>query len=309
MEKKTPEQKTREILNRIKDRIKKGKENKRVRKIFIVSACALVVLVSFAVLMFGVKIKNINVSGDLSAYNETRVVQASEIDIGKSFISKSSVSIKKSIRKNIPLADKIKVRKNIFTGDINIEISFLPFDYYIKYKDAYYALDENLVVVDIRKTENDFASLGGTFIQIPKTCRPIFGKALVFYDTVPNPDGERETPVPESELVDVKEYQYVYDILKLLKESGDYGNLTSVKLYEKYDVSAIYGGQYRVIFGSASGFELKLSVLNEILADTSWQHTGSGEIDLRDPSAASARAVQSIDDNGEIQNSEETETD
>ncbi len=294
MNKKTPEQRTREALNRIKEKFNHGKENKRVRKIFTVSLCVSVVLVTFVVLLFSVRIKNINVSGELSAYNETRVAQASEIDIGKSIMSRSGLAIKKSIRKNIPLADEIKVRKNIFKGEVNIEISFLPFDYYIKYKDAYYALDENLVVVDVRKNENDFASLGGTYIQIPKTCRPVFGKALVFYDTVPNPDGERETPVPEEDLVDIREYQYIYDILATLKKSADYEALTSINLLEKYDIIAIYSGQNKVDFGGVASFDLKLNILREILADTSWQHTGFGEIDLREPKAATARAVQSI---------------
>jgi hypothetical protein len=294
MENKTPEQKTREGLLRLKEKINKGKANKRLRRIFTVSAAAICVLVAFVVLLLCLKIKNINVSGDLSAYNETKVAEASEVDIGKSLMSKSASSIKKSIRKNIPLADDVRVRKNIFKGEVNIEITFLPFDYYIKYKDAYYAIDENLVVVDIRKNENDFSSLGGVFLQIPKTCRPILGKELVFYDTVPNPDGERETPVPEDELADIGEYQYIYDVLRLMKGSRNYDGLTSLRLLEKYDISAIYNEQYKVSFGSEASFELKLDVLSEIINDTSWQHTGFGEIDLRDPSTATARAVQSI---------------
>lgn len=296
MEKKTPEQKTREALTRLKEKINIGKENIRTRRIFIVACSLAALLVAFVVLLFSVKIKNINVTGELSAYNETRVAAASEIDIGRSFMSKSAFAIKKSIRKNIPLSDEIKVRKNIFTGDVNIEISFLPFDYYIKYKNAYYALDENLVVVDIRKTENDFATLGGTFIEIPKVCRPIFGKALIFYDTVPNPDGERETPVPEEDLVDIKEYQYIYDLLKFFKESKDYSLLSEVDLRKKYDIDAVYDGRFNVDFGGISSFELKLNVLNQILSDSSWQHTQFGEINLKDPSAATAKSVQSIEE-------------
>ena len=105
MDKKTPEQITRERLNAIKEKINTGKENPRVRRKFIISVCALVALVSFVVLAFSIKIKNINVTGELTLYNETRVAEASEIDIGKSFISKSGASIKKSIRKNNTFTD------------------------------------------------------------------------------------------------------------------------------------------------------------------------------------------------------------
>ena len=296
MEKKTPEEITRERLYAIKEKINKGKENPRVRRVALIGGGALVLLVAFVVLTFSVKIKNINVTGDVSLYNETRVAAASEIDIGKSFMSKSSFAIKKSIRKNIPLADDIRVRKNIFTGDVNIDITFEPFDYYIEHKSVYYALDENLVVVDVRKNENDFASLGARLIEIPKTCRPVFGEPLVFYDTVANPDGERETPLTEDEIVDISEYQYIYDILLILKESDEYSHLTAIDLQEKYDIVAIYDGKFKVNFGSMSSFELKLDVLGRILIDTSWQHYECGEINLTDPTAATAKSVQSIYD-------------
>ncbi len=294
MEKKTPEEKVREKLNSLKEKISRGKEDKRVRRAVIIALACLLLLVTFVVLMLTVKIKNINVTGGLRAYNETRVAQASGIDIGKSLLSKSGFAIKRSIRKNIPLADEIRVRKNIFTGEVNIEITFLPFDYYIQYKDAYYALDENLVVVDVRKSESDFASLGGTLIKIPKTCRPVFGEELVFYDTVPNPDGEMENPVSEEYLTDKEAYDYIYDALASFKASENYPTLTRLDLTEGYEIVAVYDESFKVSIGSVASLDLKLQILSNIIADTSWQHSEFGVIDLTNPSAATARAVQSI---------------
>ena len=126
MENKTPEQKTREKLYELQGKINKGKETGKSRKVYFLAFAMLAILVAFVVLTFSVKIKNINVTGDVSLYNETRVAAASEIDIGKSFMSKSSIAIKKSIRKNIPLADDIRVRKNNFTGDVNMHLQSNP---------------------------------------------------------------------------------------------------------------------------------------------------------------------------------------
>ena len=294
MENKTPEQRTREKLYKLQDKINKGKETGKIRKVYITAFAILAALVAFVVLFFAVKVKNINISGDLRAYNETRVAAASEIDIGKSVFSKSSFTIKRNIRKNIPLAEKIKVRKNIFTGDINIDISFAPFDFYIRYDDLYYAVDENLVVVDIRESENDFSSLGGTFIEIPKICKPEFSKTLVFYDTVQTHDGEEDVTLSKDELHDKSEYDYIYDVLKYYKNSRDYSDLTSVDLKVKYDIVAVYSERFKVKFGGVSSFDVKLDMLNRILADTSWQHSEYGLIDLTNPSSATAKAVQSI---------------
>lgn len=296
MENKTPEQKTREKLYELQGKINKGKETGKIRKVYFLAFAMLAILVAFVVLFFTVKVENINISGDLRAYNETRVAEASEIDIGKSMFEKSSLGIKKSIRKNIPLAEKIKVKKNIFTGEINIDISFAPFDFYIRYDDLYYAIDENLVVVDIRESENDFSSLGGTFIEIPKICKPEFSKALVFYDTLKDPENDERFTLSEEEIRDKSVYEYISYALKNLKNSRDYSILTSVDLVRKYDIVAVYDERFKVNFGGISSFDVKIDMLHEILYDTSWQHSDYGLIDLTNPSAATAKAVQSIDE-------------
>ena len=296
MENRTPEQKTREKLYKLQDKINKGKETGKIRKVYFIAFAMLAILVGFVVLFFTVKVENINISGDLRAYNETRVAAASEIDIGKSIFSKSSVGIKKSIRQNIPLAEKIKVRKNIFTGEINIDVSFAPFDFYIRYDDLYYAVDENLIVVDIRESESDFSSLGGTFIEIPKICKPEFSKSLVFYDTLENPEDDERFTLSEDEIRDKSHYDYICDALKYFKNSRDYSALTGIDLEGKYDIVAVYDERFKVKFGGMSSFDVKLDMLHEILADTSWQHSQFGLVDLTNPAAATAKAVQSIEE-------------
>ncbi len=297
MENKTPEEKTREGLNKLNEKLNKFKKSRIVRRVLLIVVALILTVTAFIFVLFSIKVKDINVTGDLRFFNETRVAEASEIEIGKSFFKKTSFGIKRSIRKNIPLADEIKVRKNIFTGAVNIEVTFSPFDYYVEYKGAYYAVDENLLVLDVRKTENDYASLGGRRVDIPKICKPVIGKELVFYDTVENPDGDKNFNNSDLiELRDKSEYDYVYDILKELKQSDNYSTLTSINLKEKYDIYGVYSERFKVEFGSLASFDLKVQMLSGILADTSWQYSEFGLVDLTNPSAATARAVQSIED-------------
>lgn len=310
MENKTPEEKTREGLNKLKGKLNKLRRSRIVRCVLLITVASILTVTALVFLLFSIKVKDINVTGDLRFFNETRVAEASEIEIGKSFFKKTSFGIKRSIRENIPLADEIKVRKNIFTGAVNIEITFSPFDYYVEYKGAYYAVDEDLLVLDVRKTENDYSSLGGRRVDIPKICKPVIGQELVFYDTVENPDGDKNFNNSDLiELRDKSEYDYVYDILRELKESDNYSTLTSINLKEKYDIYGIYSERFKVEFGSLASFDLKVRMLSGILADTSWQYSQFGLIDLTNPSAATARAVQSIDDEEEAPEDPDGETD
>ncbi len=297
MKKKTPEEKTREALYAAQEKLNKAKSRPIFRKVILISLIVIAVAALIWIAAASIKVDTINVSGDLSAYNETRVAEASGISIGKSIFSSSAFKIKRNIRENIPLADKIKVRKNIFTGQVNIEITFLPFDYYIEYKNRYYAVDEELTVVDIRDSENDFSSLGARLLVIPKICQPVFGEQLVFYDTVENPDGDENFDGSfVTEIKDKSAYDYVFDVVRELRASKDYSSLTKIDLTQKFSVTGVYKNAFKVDFGSVANFELKLMVLSDVLADTSWQHSGFGVIDIKDPSAATARSVQSIDD-------------
>ena len=88
--------------------------------------------------------------------------------------------------------------------------------------------------------------------------------------------------------------------MKYLKQSDDYTSLTKINLKDKYDITAVYSERFKVEFGSSASFEMKIQMLSAILKDTSWQYAPFGLIDLTNPSAATARAVQSIEDEIEI---------
>ena len=285
MSKKSAEEKVREKLNKLNLRLTDISSAGKLKKLIVIASITLCVI---ALIIFGMcmdKVREITVEGDLLAYNETRVIEASGIDIGEGIFSKTAASIKRTVRKNIPMTESVKIRKNIFTGRVRIIITFDEFDYFIKHGDSYYAVDESLVVMDVRKSKSEYFSLGARYIEIPEVCAPIIGKGLVFLDTVPeNKDDKDVTPV--------EEYEYIYRFLKAASESGSYGELDVLTLTEKFNISGVYSEKYRVYFGGLSEIDIKLKMLDSVFAEGSLTYAEKGIIDLTDPGKVSARAVE-----------------
>ena len=285
MSKKSAEEKVREKLNKVNDKLTEIKFAGKLKKLIVIASITVGVI---ALVIFGMcmdKVREIAVEGDLAAYNETRVIEASGIDIGESIFGKTAFSIKRTIRKNIPMTESVRIRKNIFTGRVRIIIEFEPFDYFIKHGDSYYAVDENLIVMDVRKSKSEYFSLGARYIEIPEVCAPIIGKELVFLDTVPeNEDDKDVTPV--------EEYEYIYRFLKAATESGSYGEINVITLNEKFNISGVYSEKYRVYFGGLSEMNIKFKMLDSVLSEGSLEYAQKGIIDLTDPSKVSARAVE-----------------
>ena len=285
MSKKSAEEKVREKLNKLNSKLTDMGSAGKLKKWTLISVIAVGVI---ALIIFGMymdKVREIEVEGDLTAYNETRVIDASEIDIGESIFGKTAFSIKRTIRKNIPMTEKVKIRKNVFTGRVRIIIEFEEFDYFIKHGDNYYAVDENLVVMDMRKSRSEYFSLGARYIEIPEVCAPIIGKELVFADTVPEDKDDKDvTPV--------EEYEYIYRFLKAATESDAYGDINVLTLTEKFNISGIYSEKYRVYFGGLSEMDIKFKMLDSVFSEGSLKYAEKGIIDLTDPNKVSARAVE-----------------
>ena len=298
MSKKSAEERVREKLNKMNLKLTEKSSVGKLKKTVIL-AC--VTIGALALIIFGMymdKVKEIYVEGDLTAYNETMIIEASGIDIGDSIFGKTAFGVKHRIKKNIPMTEKVKIRKNIFTGRVKIDIEFSEFDYFIKYGSNYYAVNEKLVVMDKRSSKSEYFALGARYIEIPDVCDPEIGKALIFEDTVPEDKDDKD-------VVDIEEYQYIYDILRIASESESYGEMNVLLLEEKFNISAVYSEKYRVYIGNFNQIDIKFKMLDGVLNEGSLKYAEKGIIDLSDPTKVSARAVDDSENvvDGEVQKS------
>lgn len=282
---------TRQKLESIRDNLCMKYGEKGARRIIISAAVATVALVALLILIFLFPIKSIAVSGEVTMFNEGEIIEAAELSEGDSIFLRSSWDIKRTIRKNLPLADDIKVTKTL-SGTVKIKITFDDVKYYTKVDGIYYAIDSELRVLDSNESGAKYSAYGAVYVRLPET-RPLeIGEKIVFYDTVEETDTEGELLY---EVVDVKYYAYVTDFLSKLEDSGFWEQANGILLTEKYDITLIYADKYKIRFGSISELDSKLRVLFGILDEGSTQYADKVEIDLTDPSAAIARPDPTLD--------------
>ncbi len=290
-EEKKPADKVRKKLEKLRESMLSRFGERGCRRIFRGVVMGIIIFLALLLLIIFFPIFSIEVTGDVTMFNESEVIAAAEINEGDGLFWQSSWKIKKNIEKNMPIAQNIKVRKSLF-GKVTINIELLSVDYYGKYGDIYYAFDEDMKVLDKNVSRTKYSSYGAVYVIIPAIREPNIGEKIVFYDTVEETDTEGETLY---EVKDEKVYAYAENFLKELKRSGYHSAADGVILDEKFDVTLIYSQKFSIRFGTATDLDVKFRVLYEILAEGSMQYAEKASVDLSDPSKATARADLTLD--------------
>jgi len=283
---KRPEQAVREKLESIRARMYLRFGEKGTKRLLWGSLIAALAVVLLIVLIFSLKIKEIEVTGDVTMFNESDVISAAELSIGDSWLLRTSGNIERTVKGNLPLAKKVDVSKSL-GGKIKIYVEFDTVEYYCRIGEYYYALDEELRVLDSDKSKSKYSSYGAILLKLPETREPVVGKTLVFYDTIAETDTEKETLY---EVRDDGYYSYISSFLKSLADSGYKSDTDGIIFEEKFDVRLIYANKYLVRFGSVKDLEIKFRILFGILDEGSLQYADKVSVDLTTPSKPTARA-------------------
>ena len=265
--------------------------NKGTKLFFYGVPSFILALVLIIVALFLIPIKSIEISGDVTVFNEGEIIYAAEINEGDSLFLKSANKIEKNINENLPLASTVKVNKNLF-GKVKIYVEFDSVCYYIAYGDRYYAIDESLNVLDSDLSWSKYSSAGGVRVVLPEIRKPEVNKKIVFYDTVEETDTEGETVY---EIKEEKVYNYVSEFLTELKKNGYLTEANGVLLDKKFDVKLIYANKFSINFGDCKDLDVKFRVLYEILAEGSTKYSDKVSIDVSNPSEATARSDSTLD--------------
>ena len=290
-EKKRAEDAVRERLEAARDSVIDKLGERNVRKISKIVKLSLILAVLLVVASFFIRVKSIEVVGDVTMFNEGDVIRAADISEGDMLILKSSGKIEKNIKKALPLAESIKVRKSLF-GKVKITVEFADVYFYTKIGDLYYAFDDQLVVLDISDSRGKYSNYNAVYVRLPKVREPRLDEKLVFYDTVEETDAEGD---PLYEVREEKFYTFTLDFLRLLKESGYHSESQAIDLEEKFNIELVYADKFLIKFGDSRNLDVKFRLLFEILAEGSMNYASKGVIDISDPSKAFARADDSLD--------------
>ena len=286
-----PEDATREKLESFRTKLVLRFGINGAKRILIGVPVGLLIIAALIALLMLIPIKSIEITGDVTMFNEGEVISAAGIGEGDSLFLRSSGKIKRDIQKRLPLAESVKITKSLF-GKVTIDVKFGGVDFYTEYDGKFYALDESLRVLDESDSRSKYSAYGASRVIIPEIREPQIGERIVFYDTVEETDTEGET------LYEVKEeenYAYVSAFLSKLKESGFLAQTDGVILDVKFAVTMIYDMKYKIDFGTVADLDTKFNILFEILNDDAMKSMEKVTIDLSKPSESTARPDNSLD--------------
>ena len=264
---------------------------KKAGKILIIAPIVLAALLIISIIALFIPISSIEVRGDVDMFNEGEIVEASGIGEGDLMLLHPGFAISHSLKENLPLVEKVMVYK-IF-GKVIIDVEVRELDFYTMVGDKYYAIDEDLRVLDSSAKRSKYSANGAAYVKLPEAREPQIGEMLVFYDTIEETDTEGET------LYEVKEeryYSYVKSFLSSIANNEEIVEHTDgIDLCEKFNILLIYDMKYQVKFGAATALDAKLAVLSSIIEEGSVGNMTTAVIDLSSPQSATSREDVELD--------------
>lgn len=249
------------------------------------------VLAALILTFFLLPVREIEVTGEAELFNESEIIRAASLELGDSLMLRSSGSLERAIKKNMPLAESVEVKKTL-TGRVSIDVSFKEVDFYCNANGKYCAIDEELRVLWIDPSPARYLAFGAMKVILPEVREPEIGEVLVFYDTVEETDTEGET------LYEVRKpdyYAYVSEFLSCVKENGYTEGSDCAVLNEKFNLRLIYAEKFMLRFGKVSDLELKFRIFYEIMSEGSIDYADKVTVELSNTSAATARADNTLD--------------
>ncbi len=282
-----------EFLIAARDAVVARLGEKKAKFVLLGILAALIALVLLVVAMLIIPVNAIEISGDTQMFNEGDIVEASGVGEGDRLFLHPFFMISGSIKKSLPLVDRVIVLKNPFNGRLYIDVKVKNVEFYTKVGDVYCAIDENLRVLDISTKRSKYSAFGAAFVKLPELREPVLGESLIFYDTVEETDTEGET------LYEVKEeryYDYIPAFLKALRKSYFLSQTDGIMLEEKFDIRIVCDLKYQVKFGNSASLNAKLGALFEVFEEGSVvEYKDSVIIDVSQPSRPTARTDATLD--------------
>lgn len=215
--------------------------NRRLRLL----RCGMVVLFgmilivgSLLLILPNFKVKEIVVEGNLVTTTPQEIIEASGIVEGTEIIGTDWSIAVSNIERQCP----VRVTLTVTASKVKIHVVERE-TVYMQYGDYWVSMDENFCVLDISTNRADFDGL--TEIKLPG----IVGVNI----------GERVQTVSGADL------SYAKDLMLFLEENSMSDRVSCVDVSEKFRISCLVDGNYRVILGKASDLNAKMEIANEIL--------------------------------------------
>ncbi len=283
--------KLKELFARAGERIKVFCERQGAFRVFGVVFSALAVILVVVLLAITTEVRSVKIRADMSFYNESRIIEAAGVGEGDRMFGISSVLISHNIKKELPMVKSVAVHRSIF-GNLYIKLNYRDYQYFYKYDGGFCGIDGDLVAKDLRGSSREYMVHGAVYVTLPATQSPRVNERVIFSESVY--ETEKGETYPEW-YREAEYFDYVSSFLTRLARSEYFERTNAVFVDEKFNITMIYDGKYKILFGSTGDVDIKLSDLSEIVSAESLQYAEKAIIDLTLTGKPSARVDNSLD--------------
>ena len=241
------------------------------------------------------------IASDGQIYTASVVAELSDLEAGDRMLGFDSSDVAKRLKADLPLLDRIKVRKHL-NGEVSIRFEEITEVYYTCHNANYYFISiHDRRVLGVSSDPKEAKRVGAVYVGLPEAARVRVGEELTFInlpyepDSAPedNVDYELETDEPQVE------YAYVFEFVETLMESPLADRVTGMELSDRYDIWLVLDRRIKVRIGSIDELERKLSMTERSLSDREAEGKDDGTmpvlVDVSDPARIIHRASPDIE--------------
>lgn len=261
--------KSKESLQKFVRRSRNRKSLGKLGRMALFVALAAVFVTLAMAAMF--RVRTIEVAGT-TRYSAQQVIVVSGISEGDSLFSSPDLSV---LHDRLPYIKSAKIsRKLPYT--ITITVSEDSAGYYCELYGEYFALSEDLRVLERADSDEGFVSDGYVRLELPAIDSAVVGGRIVF----------------ESDADD----KYVSAYVSAMQDSTLKYRVTAFDLRDKFDLKLICDGIYLVEIGDGEDLATKLSTTVAVLSQTeAFPANTKAKIDMTNPASPSAIVSDRVD--------------
>lgn len=243
----------------------------KVAKVIIIRVmCAIAVIVCIGAVKSFMTVSKYEINGD-SPYEREDVITASGIKYGDKLYDIDEDAVIERIKFNCPYISEVKI-KSIFPGTVRISLESYKAAWYVEIFGDYYALDEDLRVLEENADNRKFVIAGIPQLTLPNIKQAIVGSTLIYGDN-------------DSEI------KFAEEFMEMAKKTAFKSRLTFVDIDNRFDIYIHVGGNVIVYMGGTADTKAKLDAVEKALDDPKMQNAISAEIDVSNPSMVYIRPV------------------
>ena len=272
----TAESETRRRRPADKNDDKDADRRRRAKTLLLAICVVLIAVLAYPLLNLftsSMLIKEIEVDGNVP-YVADDLMAAGDIAVGKGLFSLNIRDTEAKILEKLPYLKTCSV-KRVMPDKLVITVTPVEAVIYVSVADEYYALSEDLKVLERSDDPDVFRGRGLIYTDIPDVARSVVGDKLILC-------GDTDT-------------YYIRDFLSGIGRSELDGRITRLFLEEKFNIVATVDNFWRVKFGSPEESDLKLLTAARIIENDDFAASNGAVIDITVPALACARSERLFD--------------